>query len=72
MESIGRCLDDLMHVTYLAHFTMYVYTAYQYILTYTGSPPDYCSGLGSATPATAHAQNVLHSETKSKVRPIRN
>ena len=37
--------------------------------SYYTSPPNYCSGLGSAPTATAHAQNQLYSETKSKVRP---
>ena len=40
---------------------------YQYILTCTGlawRPQIICSGLGSAPTATAHAQNVLHSENK--------
>ena len=32
-------------------------------------PQIICSGLGSAPTATAHAQNVLHSETRSKIRP---
>ena len=41
----------------LARETMHLF---QYILT---SSPDYCSELGSAPTATAHAQNVLHSET---------
>ena len=35
-------------------------------------PQIICSGLGSAPTATAHAQTVLHSETKSKVRPKNN
>ena len=42
----------------------------RYILTCTGLAPRFiCSGLGSAPTATAHAQNVLQSETKTKVRP---
>ena len=57
----------LMHVTYLVHLLRTYLTST--FLHVQASPPGYCSGLGSAPPATAHAQNVLHLETKSKVRP---
>ena len=49
----GDSILVLMHVTYLVHLLC----------------TDFCSGLGSAPPATAHAHNVFHSETKSKVLP---
>jgi len=65
----GDSVLVLMHVTYLSHLLCTYIQLSSTLLHAQASPPDYCSGLGSAPPATAHAQNVLHSETKSKVRP---
>ena len=77
MLGSGDSVLVLMHVTFLAHLLTVCSLAtqtlsasggsgsqdhafYQYILTCTGL----ASGLGSAPTATAHAQNVLHSENK--------
>ena len=55
------CILLAFHIYYVRIYSLPVYAQ--------ASPPDYCSGLGSAPPATAHVQNVLHWETNSKVRP---
>ena len=62
----GDSVLVLMHVTYLAHLLCTYIQLTSTFLHAQASPPDYCSRLGSAPTATAHAQNVLHSRLSRK------
>ena len=63
----GDSVLVLMHVTYLAHL-LCTYIQLTSTFLHALSPPDYWSGLGSAPPATAHVQNMLHSFDEAKKR----
>ena len=62
----GDSVLAFMHVTYLAHSLCTYIQLTSVPLHAQASPPDYSSGLGSVPPATAHAQNVLHSKVHPK------
>jgi len=66
----GDSVLVLMHVSlHIYYVPIYSVPVHSYM--HRPHPQIICSGLDSAPTATAHVQNVLHSETKSKVHPTK-